>query len=350
MRKAAPIDTMPEFEPLTTRASNLMIEANSHRAKNEPFDAAVAWVKAGRTLAELGSKLLHADYVYEAAQDLLNAAACFLEAGDYRPAQEQLDRFSELPELTELLGSDEHIAAEYSRICAWSDESRRVLERAWEEALVQGLTLKWLNETLARLPGVAEFHRLAAKRHAQLAESRERDASAAQAAKHTEWCTKLSSGESDEFRKTPERRGTRVLLIDDEVNRPNRSAAAYLEALNEAGMRVYVALSAGEAIRYVETNKDPEDVVILDVMMADAITIDGDSYTADDAGLGILRHRLRNPASSYYNVPILILTNRDPDILARRTEEFARVRIAAKHYIRPSLLPDVVQKMIPQQA
>lgn len=128
MRKSSPVDTMPQFEPLAVRASNLMLAAKSHRSKNDVFEAAVSWMEAGRTLAELGSRLIHADHAYEGAQDILYAAECFLEAGDCRPAIIQLERFSTLPQLAKVLEADAYMAAEHARLSTWGEKLRRQAE------------------------------------------------------------------------------------------------------------------------------------------------------------------------------------------------------------------------------
>lgn len=174
MKEPQPVDTMPEFEPLVVRSSNLMLAANSHRAKGELFEAAVAWVEAGRVRAELGSKLLRKDHVHEAAQDILHAAACFLECGDHRPADEQLARFATVPQLAQVLGADEYLKSEHTRIKKWSADRRIALDKAREEASKQirgdvtrhdRLRRTWVEKTLKDFPGVPEVHWITAQKY-----------------------------------------------------------------------------------------------------------------------------------------------------------------------------------------
>lgn len=196
MKEPQPVDTMPEFEPLVTRSSNLMLAANAHRAKGELFEAAVAWVEAGRTRAELGSKLLRNDYVPEAADDLLHAAACFLECGDHRPAEEQLARFSAVPQLSDLLTSDGYIRAEHKRISKWAKERRTAFDRARQEAWKQirgditrhtRLKASWVQRSLNEFPGVPEIHFITAQKYWG-------ESQPARSIEHHWWCVRLRPG------------------------------------------------------------------------------------------------------------------------------------------------------------
>ena len=192
MSNSRPLDTMPEFEGLNLMSSALMIEAKAHIAKGEPFDAAVAWIKAGRTFSQLAMELLRAGHAGEAAQDLLNSAHCFLEAGDHRPADQELERFQDNQRLRDALEQDECFAAEHAAVVRWSDQRRRELDRARQELRQQmghpdaasKLRDSWLDEVLRVMPGVPDFHWFAARK----AQHRGRRA---QALKQYEQCTIL---------------------------------------------------------------------------------------------------------------------------------------------------------------
>jgi len=193
-------DKIDALEPLVTASSNLMLAANAHRAKGELFEGAVAFVTAGRVLAELGSKLLHNDYVREGAQEILHSAACFLEAGDYRPGQEQLDRFESLPQLAALLHEDEYLRSEHTRINKWSGEIRKKFEVVLREMREQmkgpegayRLKDRWLDATLRGMPGVIQFHAAAARKHSLMAEKRNDEARRTRGIEHLRWCVKLA--------------------------------------------------------------------------------------------------------------------------------------------------------------
>jgi len=262
MRKSPAIDTMPEFEPLTIESSNFMLAAKSHRAQGEVFEAAVAWVRAGRKLAELGSKLLNEQYVYEAAQDILYAAACFLEAGDYRPAQEQLNRFSNFPELAELLSSDEYMSVEHVRISDWSKKSRRMFDKAFREMRDQMLTShdahrlrqSWIDQTLSSMPGVPEFHFFNARKHAHAASKRGGEASRTRVIESYRWCVRLC----------PESLGTQILLIWEllEGRRWDEAISVSDEAVRRFPDNAYAHSYAGwSRFLYVATAQGPKSLL-----------------------------------------------------------------------------------------
>ena len=138
-----------------------------------------------------------------------------------------------------------------------------------------------------------------------------------------------------------------IFFIDDQAMNPRASAPDYLKALNEARMSVHLGLSVADAICHIEENKEPEDAVILDVMMDDDATIDGHTYAADDAGIGILRRRLRNPKYAYNHVPVLILTNRNTnDKIIMSATKLPRVHVVAKQKLDPGDLPALVRGII----
>jgi hypothetical protein len=178
MKRAAPVDTMPEFEPLTIASSNLMIEANALRAQGEIFESAVKWVEAGRKLAELGTRLLHAGHSHEAAEDVLNSAACFLEAGETPRALEQLRFFKSVEELTGVASEDDHIRQEWTSLQDAAKRLNDLLLETWAEMKhlmrdprgARRLTQKWIDEALRRFPGVQQFHFYAARKYMNLAE------------------------------------------------------------------------------------------------------------------------------------------------------------------------------------
>ncbi|GAG20748.1 unnamed protein product [marine sediment metagenome] len=139
----------------------------------------------------------------------------------------------------------------------------------------------------------------------------------------------------------------RILLIDDHVDAPMSGIAGYLEQLSYSGVMVEAVGSAAKALRYVETNKNPEDVVILDLMMDESLVIDGKYYHDYDVGIGLLRRRLRNRAFRYYDVPVLILTNRDTDARAiRSASDLPQVEVVMKKDLLPADLPDRIRAMV----
>jgi tetratricopeptide (TPR) repeat protein len=193
MNPVTPVDTMPEFEGLNIRSSALAIEAKAHLAKGESFDAAVAWVKAGRSFGELGMELLQAGYVREGAEDLLNAVHCYLEAGDHRPAERELERFTALPQLRELVERDRLVGEEHGRLAKWCGQRRRELDRARGELREQmgdpgaahRLSERWLANVLEAMPGVPDFHWFAARKAAHARRYRQAD-------EHLGWCVRVS--------------------------------------------------------------------------------------------------------------------------------------------------------------
>ena len=211
MMRREPAETIPDFKSLATDASNLMIAGKSHRAKNEIFESAVAWVKAGRTLAELASKLLHNDYVPEAAQEILHAAACFLEAGDHRPAHEQLDRFEKLPQLASILQDDEYLRSEHAVIMKWCRRVGRELENALSEMReqMQGprgahrLKPTWIDGTLRKIPGLFEVHWFASQKVWDRGEKSGNVTDKQRAIEHHRLCIHLR----------PDRLGLRLVLV-----------------------------------------------------------------------------------------------------------------------------------------
>jgi len=192
MNRSAPVDTLPEFEGLSLQASALMIRARSHMAKGEPFDAAVDWVKAGHSSANLAAELLRAGFAAQAAEDLLNAANCFLGAGDHRLADVVLEQFRQHAQLRDLLDEDAFLAQEHAATTRRCDQRRRELERAREELrqqmgepdAVHRLSDAWLNDVLARMPGVPDLHWFAARKA-----SRKHDSE--RAITHFTWCLRL---------------------------------------------------------------------------------------------------------------------------------------------------------------
>jgi len=240
-----------------------MLQAKSHRAQGEVFEAAVAWVRAGRKLAELGSKLLNEEYVYEAAQDILYAAACFLEAGDYRPAQEQLDRFSNFPELARLLNSEQYLATEHARISKWSSKSHRTFDKAFREMLnrmentPQGthrLTQSWIDQTLSLMPGVPVFHFFAGRKHTYAAHKRGSEASHTRAIESYRWCVQLQ----------PESMGARIPLIWGlvEARRWDEAISVSDEAVRRFPHNAYAHLYAGSPrYLYVVTAQGPKSLL-----------------------------------------------------------------------------------------
>jgi len=123
MITTAAVDSLPQFKGRVIHCSNLMISARSHLAKGEPFEAAVAQIEAGRALAELGWELIGAGHVKHGAQDLLNAVHCFLEAGDYRPAEEQLTRLGKTPHLRDEVQKNARLAEEYDDLLRASNKT-----------------------------------------------------------------------------------------------------------------------------------------------------------------------------------------------------------------------------------
>ena len=114
----------------------------------------------------------------------------------------------------------------------------------------------------------------------------------------------------------------RALFIDDEAQKAQSSANNYLEELysNPEQFTVTVQISVSEAIDYIRgvSRKDePEDLVVLDIMMP---VEDLEDLTAMEVGYYILRHHLRHPESAYRTTPVLILTNKDRDEVQRRVE------------------------------
>jgi hypothetical protein len=178
MKRAAPVDTMPEFEPLSIETSNLMIEAKSLRAQGELFEAAVKWVDAGRKLGELGTRLLHAGHYYEAAQDVLNSAACFLEAGETPKALDQLRFFKSVKELTGVASENDYIRKEWTSLQDTAKRLNNLLLETWAEMQqlmrdprgARRLTQKWIDDALRQFPGIQQFHFYAARRYMSLAE------------------------------------------------------------------------------------------------------------------------------------------------------------------------------------
>jgi|GEM_PF-5876695 len=172
MKATAPVDSLPQFKGLGLRSSELMLAAKAHLAKGEPFQAAVRWVEAGRAFADLAEALVQEGYAYAAAQDFLNSAHCFLEAGDYRPAEASLEKLDDFTHLATLVAKDDELKAEYQALHTRCNKHRESFQRAYTEAralmpeakYASRLSDKWLNEVLAAMPGVPDFHWLAAKK------------------------------------------------------------------------------------------------------------------------------------------------------------------------------------------
>jgi tetratricopeptide (TPR) repeat protein len=172
MKAHVAVDSLPQFKGLNLRSSHLMIAAKAHLAKGEPFEAAVRWVEAGRALTDLARALSEEGYAYAATQDALSAVHCYLEAGDYRPAEANLERLDDLAQLREVLASDAALRREHVELKRWRDSRRDALEKAQAEALRQmgkpgqadRLRDEWLNRVLADMPGVPELHWLMARK------------------------------------------------------------------------------------------------------------------------------------------------------------------------------------------
>ena len=170
MKAHVPVDSLPQFKGLNLRSSHLVLAAKAHLAKGEPFEAAVRWVEAGRAFADLAQALVEEGYAYAATQDFLNAASCFLEAGDYRPAEAVLEALQNLPQLRAVVGKNRDFSVWHRELKELCNERRALFERAKEEMRKQmrepgheeRLKERWFTEVFSTMPGVPEFHALAA--------------------------------------------------------------------------------------------------------------------------------------------------------------------------------------------
>jgi tetratricopeptide (TPR) repeat protein len=241
MKKGAPVDAMPEFKPLTIASSNLMIEANALRAQGEIFESAVKWVEAGRKLAELGTRLLHAGHNHEAAQDVLNSAACFLEPGHCALAGEQLFRLASVRELNDEVVGDEYLSDAQQRLSAEQHQRQKAFEETCKQARNymkadphrhDRLPTRWFDDALARFPGVPELHWGAAQMWWK------KD-SRAKALEHHQWAARLR----------PDDVGFRVALVQRllEAQRWKEAITAGNEAASVLPCDPYVRWSAGWA-------------------------------------------------------------------------------------------------------
>ncbi len=211
MIQRAQSNSRPTLEELETRSSNLMLEATGHAAKKEVFDAAIDWMSAGRTLAELASRLLQEDSWAEAAQEILRAAGCFLETGDPRPADVQLQRFTTLPKLQEALKAHAHLRDEHAELARRSRTAQGTLEpvrQEWVECVggpkgASGLRRKWIDTTLRKMPGLAEVHWFASDKYWLEGEKKGNKSSLLLSVRHNQWCVGLM----------PERLGLRIVLV-----------------------------------------------------------------------------------------------------------------------------------------
>ena len=176
MKAHLPVDDLPQFKGLSLQASHLMFSAKAHSAKGEPFEAAVRWVEAGKTFADLAQALAEEGYMYAAAQDFLSSAHCFLEAGDYRPAEASLERLDDLAQLKRVLAEVTTLCSERRELNRRCKESRKLFEQAQAEAGARmgrpghadRLSDAWLTEMLAKMPGVPECHWLMARKDSGL--------------------------------------------------------------------------------------------------------------------------------------------------------------------------------------
>lgn len=187
------VDTLPEYEGLVLSSSSLMLQAKGHRARGETFESAVAWIKAADFLADLGARRLSAGYIKEAAEDLLNAAHCYLEAGDPRPANRVLEQFDKAGDLGDSLRRFRHLRSEHDSVCRRYGIQNQRLARARADLQRQmghfdaahKLKVRWLDQTIAAMPGVPDFHWFAAMRYAS-GERYDR------AVEHLYWCVQLA--------------------------------------------------------------------------------------------------------------------------------------------------------------
>lgn len=211
MIQRAQSNSRPTLEELETRSSNLMLEATAHAAKKEVFEAAIDWMAAGRTLAELASRLLQDDRWTDAAQEVLRAAACFLETGDPRPADVQLERFTTLPKLQEALKAHAHLRDEHVDLVQRFRTAQRTFQTArkeWQQKMggllgATRLTRKWIENTLRKMPGLVEVHWFASEKYWLEGEKRRDRSSLLRSVEHNKRCIGLM----------PERLGARIVLL-----------------------------------------------------------------------------------------------------------------------------------------
>ena len=104
----------------------------------------------------------------------------------------------------------------------------------------------------------------------------------------------------------------RVYFVDDQADKRLAGVKEYVEALREERIDLGVTTTADEALLHVERNSDPEDIVVLDIMMDRDIEYGGARYRKASAGFAVLRS-MRKKGCVYERVPVLILTNRDPN-------------------------------------
>ena len=153
----------------------------------------------------------------------------------------------------------------------------------------------------------------------------------------------------------------KILLIDDQAHGIAKTETgylvpgpmdAYIRRLEEAGHSLEIKDSVVTALQHIENNRIPEDLVVLDGMMDLDLEIDNQIYDKDIAGLALLRRRLRNKAYAYWNVPVLVFTNRSPD--DPEIQEFvaglALVHILGKSKVKPWDLAGKIEPIVRRSA
>lgn len=235
------LDDLPEFKGLVIQSSNLMICAKSLRAKGETFEAAARWVEAGRVRGDLGQCLVDRGHLRPGAEDILIAAACFLEAGDHRPADQQLSKMRDGTPLGEVVLRDRALSAQYKELMARSDKCRQSFESIRAEGLRQMegrpqntrlLNISWLRDKIAELPGIPDLHFSLARRYF-MAENLNR------AVYHHDLCTQLKPDYA-EYRMI-------FIFVLTEAERWNEAVSASDEAVSRFANKPLIQWSAGWA-------------------------------------------------------------------------------------------------------
>ena len=122
---------------------------------------------------------------------------------------------------------------------------------------------------------------------------------------------------------------TRVLFIDDRARITGAHAYVCVAELSEdGGFDVTVLDSFTSAEEHLGKSREPEDIVVLDLMFP----MDDLTYDLNDlaGGYTILREHLRLPGSSYRKVPVLINTSMPADKPRAEVEDFDRTWVTSK--------------------
>lgn len=137
-----------------------------------------------------------------------------------------------------------------------------------------------------------------------------------------------------------------ILFIDDEPY----YARHYVEALQKSGYSVAVYDNAEGGLAHLRANATMLQLVVLDYMMPTPTGV-ADSDTLDGLATGRWVVRQARELLESLDLRVLILTNRNVDVVQQEIAEFAQllvrglITVLHKTETRPSILPMIVGQL-----